>query len=74
MLDDLPHTVSCFTCDSKRIARALHITGPFNVQFLAKDNSVAVIECNLRASRSVPYVSKTLGIDFIAVATRYVTC
>jgi carbamoyl-phosphate synthase large subunit len=52
------------------IARALHITGPFNVQFLAKHNAVKVIECNLRASRSFPFVSKVTGENFAAEATR----
>ena len=49
-----------------QIARALHITGPFNIQFLAKDNDIKVIECNLRASRSFPFVSKVLKLNFIA--------
>jgi len=52
------------------IARALAITGPFNVQFLAKHNAVKVIECNLRASRSFPFVSKVTGENFAAEATR----
>jgi carbamoyl-phosphate synthase large subunit len=52
------------------LARELAITGPFNVQFLARDNIVKVIECNLRASRSVPFVSKVAGINFAAEATR----
>ncbi len=55
---------------SKRIAGALEITGPFNIQFLARDNDVKVIECNLRASRSFPFVSKVLGIDFIDMAVK----
>lgn len=55
---------------AKKIAEALKITGPFNIQFLAKDNEVMVIECNLRASRSFPFVSKITGINFIEVATR----
>ena len=54
---------------SKKIARALQITGPFNIQFLAKDNWLKVIECNLRASRSFPFVSKVTGHNFIEVAT-----
>jgi carbamoyl-phosphate synthase large subunit len=53
-----------------RLARALGITGPFNVQFLAVDNQVMVIECNLRASRSFPFISKVSGIDFVDLATR----
>jgi carbamoyl-phosphate synthase large subunit len=52
------------------LARALKITGPFNVQFLAKNNRVLVIECNLRASRSFPFVSKVTGQNFVAEATR----
>jgi len=52
------------------IAKALIITGPFNIQFMAKDNQVQVIECNLRASRTVPFVSKTLKNNFISLATR----
>lgn len=55
---------------TKEIARALEITGPFNIQFIAKDNQVKVIECNLRASRSFPFVSKVLKINFINIATR----
>jgi carbamoyl-phosphate synthase large subunit len=54
---------------SSQIAAALRIHGPFNIQFLAKDNEVSVIECNLRASRSFPFVSKVLGVNFIALAT-----
>ena len=55
---------------TKQIAKALQITGPFNIQFIAKDNEVKVIECNLRASRSFPFVSKTLKINFIDIATK----
>lgn len=55
---------------SRKIAEALHISGPFNIQFLAKDNEIKVIECNLRASRSFPFVSKVLKINFIELATR----
>lgn len=53
-----------------RIAEALKISGPFNIQFLAKDNDIKVIECNLRASRSFPFVSKVLKINFIDLATK----
>ena len=53
-----------------RIAKELDISGPFNIQFLAKDNDIKVIECNLRASRSFPFVSKVLKINFIELATR----
>uniref|UniRef100_A0A8C5MI80 Carbamoyl-phosphate synthase [ammonia], mitochondrial n=1 Tax=Leptobrachium leishanense TaxID=445787 RepID=A0A8C5MI80_9ANUR len=55
---------------TKKIANAFAISGPFNVQFLVRGNDVLVIECNLRASRSFPFVSKTLGVDFIDVATK----
>ena len=54
---------------SKQIANALQISGPFNIQFLAKDNDIKVIECNLRASRSFPFVSKVLKTNFIEIAT-----
>ena len=53
-----------------RIAAELHISGPFNIQFLANDNHVRVIECNLRASRSFPFVSKVLKVNFIELATK----
>lgn len=55
---------------SGKIAKALHISGPFNIQFLAKDNDIKVIECNLRASRSFPFVSKVSRQNFINAATR----
>ena len=55
---------------SKQIARELNISGPFNIQFLAKNNDIKVIECNLRASRSFPFVSKVLKRNFIETATR----
>ncbi|MGE5316845.1 MAG: carbamoyl-phosphate synthase (glutamine-hydrolyzing) large subunit [Chloroflexota bacterium] len=54
---------------ARKIAQNLNITGPFNMQFLAKDNDVMVIECNLRASRSFPFVSKVLKTNFITIAT-----
>jgi len=54
---------------TRKIAKALEITGPFNMQFIAKDNDVKVIECNLRASRSFPFVSKVLKRNFIDIAT-----
>ncbi|MDP3148045.1 MAG: carbamoyl-phosphate synthase (glutamine-hydrolyzing) large subunit [Ignavibacteria bacterium] len=57
---------------TKEIARELEITGPFNMQFIAKDNDVKVIECNLRASRSFPFVSKVLKINFIDIATKLI--
>ncbi|MBR1732607.1 MAG: carbamoyl-phosphate synthase (glutamine-hydrolyzing) large subunit [Alloprevotella sp.] len=55
---------------TREIARELHISGPFNIQFLAKENDIKVIECNLRASRSFPFVSKVLKINLIELATR----
>ena len=55
---------------SGQIARELKISGPFNIQYLARDNEIKVIECNLRASRSFPFVSKVLKINFIDIATR----
>lgn len=55
---------------SSQIARALNISGPFNIQYLAKNNDIKVIECNLRASRSFPFVSKILKINFIDLATK----
>ncbi len=55
---------------SKQIARELNISGPFNIQFLARENDIKVIECNLRASRSFPFVSKVLKINLIEMATR----
>lgn len=55
---------------SSQIAKALNISGPFNIQFLAKNNDIKVIECNLRASRSFPFVSKVIKINFIDIATK----
>jgi len=55
---------------SRQIARELHISGPFNIQFMARDNDIMVIECNLRASRSFPFVSKVLKINLIELATK----
>ncbi|MBS1233665.1 MAG: carB [Bacteroidetes bacterium] len=55
---------------TRQISKALNISGPFNIQFLAKDNDIKVIECNLRASRSFPFVSKVLKVNFIELATR----
>lgn len=54
---------------ARKIVKALHITGPFNIQFIAKNNDIQVIECNLRASRSFPFVSKVTGHNFIQIAT-----
>ena len=55
---------------SRQIARELHISGPFNIQFMARDNDILVIECNLRASRSFPFVSKVLKLNLIDLATK----
>lgn len=57
---------------ARQIAKALNITGPFNIQFIAKNNAIRVIECNLRASRSLPFVSKVTGHNFIDIATRII--
>ncbi|MCJ2533863.1 MAG: carbamoyl-phosphate synthase (glutamine-hydrolyzing) large subunit, partial [Candidatus Thermoplasmatota archaeon] len=57
---------------AKQIAKSLEITGPFNIQFIAKENDVKVIECNLRASRSFPFVSKVFKINFIDLATKII--
>ena len=55
---------------AKKIATELHISGPFNIQFMARDNDIMVIECNLRASRSFPFVSKVLKLNLIELATK----
>jgi len=57
---------------ARKIARSLQINGPFNIQFIAKDNEVKVIECNLRASRSFPFVSKIFKLNFIDLATKII--
>jgi carbamoyl-phosphate synthase large subunit len=57
---------------TQHIVAALNITGPFNIQFIAKNNFIQVIECNLRASRSFPFISKVTGYNFIAIATRVI--
>jgi carbamoyl-phosphate synthase large subunit len=57
---------------TKKIAKSLNITGPFNIQFIAKENDVKVIECNLRTSRSFPFVSKVFKINFIELATKII--
>merc|ERR1719238_1492525 len=54
----------------QKLCRALKISGPFNIQFICKENEVKVIECNLRASRSMPFISKTYNVNFIDIATR----
>lgn len=63
-------TVRTVKTIASQIAHALNISGPFNIQLLAKDNMVKVIECNLRASRTFPFISKTLDVNFIALATK----
>ncbi|KAK4536958.1 hypothetical protein CDCA_CDCA10G2983 [Cyanidium caldarium] len=55
---------------TRKIANALNVTGPMNIQFIAKNNEIKVIECNVRASRSFPFVSKTAGIDLAKIATK----
>ena len=57
---------------TRSIGKALNVSGPFNMQLIAKDNELKVIECNLRVSRSFPFVSKTLGMNFIATATKVI--
>ena len=70
--DLTPFTVKLIQQSVYKISQALKINGPFNIQFIAKDNRVKVIECNLRVSRSFPFVSKTLGVNFIQEATRII--
>jgi carbamoyl-phosphate synthase large subunit len=65
-------TMRRITKITERIARALNINGPFNIQFIAKGNDVKVIECNLRASRSLPFVSKILKVNLAELATRVI--
>src|SRR6202012_2200103 len=55
---------------TRKIGNALNVTGPFNIQFIAKDQEIKVIECNVRASRSFPFVSKVMGVDLIGMATK----
>lgn len=62
-------TVQSVTSVTERIARQLNVNGPMNIQFIAKNGEIKVIECNLRASRSFPFVSKTSGVNFAEVAT-----
>ncbi|KAL8991828.1 MAG: hypothetical protein Q9169_007618, partial [Polycauliona sp. 2 TL-2023] len=65
-----PRTVSGIEDATRKIGAALNVTGPFNIQFIAKDNEIKVIECNVRASRSCPFVSKVMGVDLIEMATK----
>ena len=65
-----PETVRRIVEATAKIGKALDITGPYNIQFIAKDNDIKVIECNVRASRSFPFVSKVVGVDLIEMATK----
>ncbi|KAH0605201.1 uncharacterized protein H6S33_005183 [Morchella sextelata] len=65
-----PETVRRIEEATRKIGNALNVTGPFNIQFIAKDNEIKVIECNVRASRSFPFVSKVMGVDLIEMATK----
>ncbi|KAL8830680.1 MAG: hypothetical protein Q9170_005633 [Blastenia crenularia] len=65
-----PQTVSRIEDATRKIGDALNVTGPFNIQFIAKDNEIKVIECNVRASRSFPFVSKVMAVDLIEMATK----
>ena len=65
-------TMRRIKCTSRKIAKELNISGPFNIQYLARENEIKVIECNLRASRSVPFVSKILKLNLIELATRII--
>jgi carbamoyl-phosphate synthase / aspartate carbamoyltransferase len=65
-----PETVRRIEVATQKIGNALNVTGPFNIQFIAKNNEIKVIECNLRAARSFPFVSKVTGVDAIELATK----
>jgi carbamoyl-phosphate synthase/aspartate carbamoyltransferase len=65
-----PETIARIEEATRKIGAALNVTGPFNIQFIAKDNDIKVIECNVRASRSFPFVSKVMGVDLIEMATK----
>ena len=65
-----PETVRKIEDATRKIGLSLNVTGPFNIQFIAKNNEIKVIECNVRASRSFPFVSKVLGMDLIELATK----
>jgi len=65
-----PETIRRITEATQKIANQFNITGPMNIQFIAKDNEIKVIECNIRASRSFPFVSKVMGVDLIEMATK----
>ncbi|KAJ3153260.1 hypothetical protein HDU89_000891 [Geranomyces variabilis] len=68
-----PETVRKIVDATRKIGRALNVTGPYNIQFIAKNNEIKVIECNVRASRSFPFCSKVLGVDLIELATKAMT-
>ena len=68
-----PETVRKIEDATRKIGDALNVTGPYNIQFIAKDNDIKVIECNVRASRSFPFVSKVMGLDLIEMATKAMT-
>lgn len=65
-----PETIARIEEATRKIGNALNVTGPFNIQFIAKDNEIKVIECNVRASRSFPFVSKVMGVDLVEMATK----
>ncbi|KAI1335465.1 carbamoyl-phosphate synthase [Xylariaceae sp. FL0016] len=65
-----PTTIKRIEEATRKIGAKLNVTGPFNIQFIAKDNDIKVIECNVRASRSFPFVSKVMGVDLIEMATK----
>ncbi|KAI0117260.1 carbamoyl-phosphate synth [Daldinia grandis] len=65
-----PTTIQRIIEATRKIGAKLNVTGPFNIQFIAKDNDIKVIECNVRASRSFPFVSKVMGVDLIEMATK----
>ncbi|CCE61983.1 hypothetical protein TPHA_0B03110 [Tetrapisispora phaffii CBS 4417] len=65
-----PKTVERIVVATAKIGKALKITGPYNIQFIAKDNEIKVIECNVRASRSFPFISKVVGVNLIELATK----
>ena len=65
-----PETIRKIEIATQKIGQALNVTGPYNIQFIAKNNEIKVIECNLRAARSFPFVSKVTGIDAIEMATK----
>jgi carbamoyl-phosphate synthase (ammonia) len=67
-----PKAVAYIKEAGHKIAQKFEITGPFNLQFLVTGDEVLVIECNLRASRSVPFISKSVGADFIEMATKFI--